>query len=150
MNLSKVCEVKLTYKSIIKPLERPKINSSIDVYEILKNHVDFMEDIEFKEKFFVLILNRNNKLMSITKISEGTTTGCLVDVKHVMQTAILQNASGIILAHNHQSGNLYPSQLDRDITFKIKQGANFFDIKVCDHLILTSESYYSFADDGEL
>lgn len=142
-----VSEVKLTYKSIVKPSERAKIKRSEDTYNIFINNNDFMEDIEFKEKFFMLVLNRGLGVLSISKLSEGTTIGTVVDIKHVMQTAILQNADSIILAHNHPSGTLKASVEDISLTKKIKEAAKLFDIKVSDHLIITSESYLSFADE---
>ena len=153
MNIEKlltVTEVEISYKSKIKPSERPKISGSAGCSEIFRAIHEFNKNIEYKEMFYVMFLNRNNKVLSVQKIAEGTTSACLVDVKMIMQGAILQNASSLILCHNHPSGNLRASAEDINITRKIKDGAKLFDVAVLDHIILTDESYISLADEGQI
>ena len=81
-------------------------------------------------------------------LSSGGITGTVADPRNILQAAILSNATGIILCHNHPSGNLEPSSFDEAITSKIKEAAAYLDIRIMDHIILTSESFYSFADEG--
>lgn len=142
----KVAEVQLSYKTTVKPSERQKVISSKSAKDIFMPFFD--EDIEYIEKFCVMFLNRNNKVLGVQLMSIGGTSGTYVDPKIILQGAILSNASAIILCHNHPSGNLNPSEADIDITKKIKQGAKLFDISLLDHVIITSEDYLSMADKG--
>ena len=100
------------------------------------------------EETYALLLNRANKALGFSKISVGGTTGTIVDIKVIFQTALKSNASSIILCHNHPSGNLKPSEADIKITRSIKEAGKLMDIPLADHLIITDESYYSFADEG--
>ncbi|MEM9921563.1 MAG: DNA repair protein RadC [Bacteroidota bacterium] len=102
------------------------------------------------EEFWILLLNRANRLIGKEQISAGGVSGTVVDGKMVFQKAIHQLASAIILCHNHPSGNLKPSRADIDITRKLKSGGQQLDVKVIDHLIVSSEGYFSFADEGIL
>jgi len=99
-----------------------------------------------------LLLNRANKVLGISTISEGGLSGTVTDVRLIYQYAIKANASGIIIAHNHPSGNINPSESDQKITNKIKDAGNLLDIQLLDHIILTAEIeiYRSFADEGQL
>ena len=111
----------------------------------------FNDDIlEYKEYFKLVLLNGANKVLGITTISEGGMDGTVVDVRLIMQTALLAHSSGIILAHNHPSGQLKPSSQDDRITKKIKEAAKLMDIRIQDHLIVTGDNYYSYADEGRL
>ncbi|OJU55385.1 MAG: DNA repair protein [Bacteroidales bacterium 45-6] len=144
-----IAEVELSYKTSIKKEDRHKITSSEDAYDILMK--TFREGtIEYKEFFKVLMLNQANEVVGYSAISEGGISGCIVDVRVILQAALLSNASGIIIAHNHPGGNLVASEQDLSITKKIKEGAKLIDINLLDHLILTSESYLSLADKGLL
>ncbi len=100
----------------------------------------------------MLLLNRANKVLGITTISEGGLSGTVTDVRLIFQYAIKANDSGIIVAHNHPSGNSNPSESDLKITQKIKEAGNLLDIQLLDHIILTPESeiYRSFADEGQI
>jgi len=149
-HLLEVSEVELTYKSKVKASERPKVNSSQSSAEIFKAITNFENNIEFKELFYCMYLNRANKVLSVMKCSEGGTCGTVVDIKHIIQSAILQNAQALIVCHNHPSGNLRPSNEDILITKQIKDAAKYFNISVLDHLIITDESYYSFKDEGNI
>ncbi|MDB9117097.1 JAB domain-containing protein, partial [Parabacteroides merdae] len=111
----KVCEVKLTYKSKIKASEREKILSAENAYKILLSVFD-SETIQYKEFFKVILMNRANKVLGVCHISEGGLNETSADIRIIMQAAILGNASAIILAHNHPSGNIQPSMQDDQVT----------------------------------
>jgi DNA repair protein RadC len=108
------------------------------------------EDVEYIERFKVMLLNRANRVKGIITVGMGGTAACAVDSKIILQAALLSNSNGIIIAHNHPSGNLTPSEADKQITNTIKQACKFQDIALLDHLIITENGYYSFADDGLL
>jgi len=146
---SEVAEVELIYKSKVKASHRPLITSSKSAYEILLKAWD-ENKIEFVEQFKVLLLNRANKVLGVYEVSSGGVTGTVADPKLIFVAALKANASSLIIAHNHRSGNLKPSRQDEELTAKIKQAGEFLDIKVLDHLIVTPEAYYSFADEGIL
>jgi DNA repair protein RadC len=97
-----------------------------------------------------MYLSRANKVLSVMLISEGGTAGTVADVKKILAPAILQNASAIIISHNHPSGNLNPSDADKDLTAKVKEAAKLIDVTLLDHIIMTDEKYYSFADNFDL
>lgn len=104
--------------------------------------------MEFLEEFVVLLLNKSNKVIGLFRVSRGGTCGTVVDIKIVFAAAIKAMASGVILAHNHPSGNLQPSHADIDLTRKCCEGGKLLEIAVLDHLILSpDEGYYSFADE---
>lgn len=146
----KVAEVQLFYKSTVPPSEMASITCSRDASLVLRPF--FEPFIEHREVFFVILMNRANKVLGVMKVSEGGIAGTVADPRIIMQAAILANASGIILAHNHPSGSLQPSQADIQLTKKIKEAGKVLDIQVLDHVILRSENwdYYSFADQGKL
>ena len=110
----------------------------------------YFDDIEIFESFFILLLNQANKTIGYAKISQGGISGTVVDVRIIAKYAIESLATSVILAHNHPSGNLKPSQMDIDITKKIKEGLKILDIKVFDHIILTTNSFYSFESNNEI
>ena len=108
-----------------------------------------LDSIEHIEEFKLLLMNRSNSVLGIMAVSKGGLSGTVTDVRLIFQGAIKANASGIIVCHNHPSGNLNPSESDTRITRKIKEAGNLMDIQLLDHLILTMDgSYYSFADNG--
>jgi DNA repair protein RadC len=126
-----------------------KISSLEDSYQIIKQF--WKEDIEIYESCFILLLNRANKTIGWAKISQGGITGTVVDIKIVMKYVIDSLASGVILAHNHPSGNLTPSQSDFNITNKLKKSLELMDTNLVDHLILTPNGeYYSFQNYGQI
>ncbi|RYE02144.1 MAG: DNA repair protein [Sphingobacteriales bacterium] len=147
--IGKVAEVELVYKSHVKASERPQITTSSDAFNVL--HL-LWEDgkMDLVEQFKVLFLNRANKVLCIFNVSSGGITGTVADPRLIFTAALKVHAVGLILAHNHPSGNLQPSRADEELTRKIKGAGEFLDIKVLDHLILSSEGYYSFADEGLL
>ena len=122
------------------------IKNSKDVYEIFEPLVSDLPH----EEFWILLLNRSNRIIGKTKVSQGGVAGTVIDTKLIMKSAIENLASSIILCHNHPSGNLNPSGSDIDITNKIKTAANCLDMKLLDHIIVTDHSYYSFLDEGKL
>jgi len=141
-----VSEVTLNYKSKIKSSERVQIRDSKSSAEVFRSIDHYNDNMELYECFYCMYLSKANKVLSVMMISEGGTSGTVMDVKKVIAPAILQNASSVIVSHNHPSGNLQPSGADKLITEKLKNACKFMDITVLDHIILTSEGYYSFAD----
>ncbi len=124
--------------------ERPLIQSSKDAYNSLWPH---MADLDH-EQFWVLLLNRANKVLGAKKVSQGGMTGTVADPKLIFKTAIENDACSIILSHNHPSGNLKPSQSDMELTKKLKEAGKILEIQVLDHIIVAAGAYYSFADEG--
>ena len=143
--------VSLIYVPKVKPSDRLSVKCSRDAQKIFFDSWD-QNTIEHKESFKMLLLNRANKVLGIANISEGGLSGTVTDVRLIFQHAIKGNASGIIVAHNHPSGNQNPSESDLKITQKIKEAGNLLDIQLLDHIILTPEReiYISFADEGNL
>ncbi|XVJ65003.1 MAG: JAB domain-containing protein [Lacibacter sp.] len=146
---TRVAEVELVYKTKVKASERPKINSVKDCYQLLKELWN-ENTIEMQEEFKVMLLNRGNKVIGVYEASSGGLTGTVADPRLILAAAIKSLAVSIILSHNHPSGNLKPSRADEELTQKIKVAAAYHDIRVIDHIIITSEGYYSFADEGLL
>jgi DNA repair protein radc len=124
-----------------------KINSSKEAFDVLQ---PFFVDLTH-ESFMVIYLNNNNHIQAIDTISEGGMTATLVDVRIVLRKALeLKNVTKMIVAHNHPSGNLNPSEADKQLTKKLSDAAKIMDINLLDHIIVTQTSYYSFADEGLL
>jgi len=144
-----VSEIELVYRTAIRPSQRPQVSSSASAFQILLAGWN-PDKIEFIEQFKVLLLSRSNRVLGQYELSTGGTTGTVVDVRLIFAAALKANASGIIIAHNHPSGTLAASQADRDITKKVKEAGSILEIPLLDHLILTTEGYYSFADQGML
>ncbi|WP_316797111.1 JAB domain-containing protein [Pedobacter agri] len=142
----KVAEVEVSYKSNYNITERPQINSSQVAYKILLQHWQ-LGKIELLEEFKVILLNTSNRVLGIVDISVGGVSGTLADPKIIFAVALKTNSSKIILSHNHPSGNLNPSEADKRLTQKLKDGGKLLDIEVCDHIIVTNHSYFSFADE---
>lgn len=126
--------------------EVPQIKCSKDVADIFQ---PILSDLAHEE-FWILFLNRSNRVINRMKLSQGGISGTVTDVRIVMKKAIEYLASGIIVCHNHPSGNLNPSESDSKITLKIKEAGNLMDIQLLDHLIISDKDYYSFADNGLL
>jgi DNA repair protein RadC len=147
--MSHVAEVELVYRSKVKASDRPLISSSSDAYDLLK---ELWEEgkMDLVEQFKVLFLNRANRVLCLYNVSSGGITGTVADPRLIYTAALKVNAVSIVLSHNHPSGSLKPSRQDEELTQKIKSAGSFLDIKVLDHVILSSEGYYSFADEGLL
>ena len=132
--MQQVSELTVSYKPKVKAADRYSIHYPQDAYKLLMEQA-FNDDIlEYKEYFKLVLLNGANKVLGITTISEGGMDGTVVDVRLIMQTALLAHSSSIILAHNHPSGQLKPSPQDDRITKKIKEAAKLMDIRIQDHL----------------
>lgn len=145
-----VSEIDIVFKKKIKSNELPKITTSCEANSLLRNV--WSNKIELCEEFIVLLLNNSNKCLGWTKISQGGYTGTVVENKLILVTAIKTAATGIIIAHNHPSGNIQPSQADLHLTKKLNECCKLLDIKLIDHIILSgdTETFYSFADEGIL
>ncbi|NYJ26628.1 RadC family protein [Allomuricauda sp. ARW1Y1] len=124
-----------------------KITSSQKAFESFLSSWNF-NTIELQEEFKVMVLNRNNEVLGICPLSRGGVSGTIVDAKLVFSIALKCNASSIIVAHNHPSGNLKPSDADIKLTKKLKQAAAYLDIQFLDHVIVTKNGYTSFSDKG--
>ena len=143
----KVAEVEISYKPDYKVIERSQISKSSDAYQILIQQWN-MDWIELLEEFKILLMNRRNRVLGVVDISQGGLSGTVADPKVIFAAALKSCASDIVLAHNHPSGELDPSREDIALTNKIKAGAELLDLKVLDHLIISKEGFYSFADNG--
>jgi DNA repair protein RadC len=121
-----------------------KITSSADVYNVMARYLEKLPH----EEFWVLFLNRANNIIDKAFVSKGGISGTVVDVRVIIKQAIDKQVSSLILVHNHPSGNLNPSKADIDITRKISEAANFFELKVLDHIIISRNGFKSFADEG--
>ncbi len=133
-------------RQLSNPLGKPSVKSSSDIANYLKIKLkDYRHEV-----FAVLFLNRSNRINHFEIISEGGLTGTVADPRIILRKALEQDAVNIILCHNHPSGSLRPSKADEQITLKIKEAAKFLDITVLDHIIVSEEGYFSFADDGLL
>lgn len=147
MRGTEISEIRVSYSN--KNKEQTKIVSSELAYKIVLSCWD-KSIIELQEEFKVLLLNRANKVLGIYSVSKGGVSGTLVDPKLIFSVSLKCNASGLILVHNHPSGNFNPSECDKQLTQKLIKAGNFLDIKILDHLIITPDAYFSFADEGIL
>lgn len=147
--LHEVAEIQLSYKSNVKPSQRPKVCGSREAYELLLANWD-LSKVDLVEQFKVLFLNRANRALGIYEASTGGISGTVADPKLIMVAALKAGASSFIISHNHPSGNRTASQADIDLTRKLKGAAKFLEMQLLDHIIMTSEGYYSFADEGIL
>lgn len=140
-------KVKLSFQSV--PGEMMTITSSGDASDLLRKYIYDPDTVEHHEFFYILLLNRANKCYAYYRVSEGGISSTVIDCRMILQAAILSNATGMILSHNHPSGNCNPSDSDITITRKIKTATEFMDIKLLDHIIIgPGSSGYSFADEG--
>ena len=124
--------------------EKVKITSSRDAYNVIQPHLIDLPH----EAFWVILVNRANRVIRSQLVSQGGVAGTVADPKIIFNCALQHFASGIIVAHNHPSGNLNPSQADIDLTKKLKEGGRLLEIQVLDHLIVAGQKYFSFADEG--
>jgi DNA repair protein RadC len=145
---SKPPKIRLVYSRNIPEKQRVKISQSKDVVDLFRKI--WSSQIEIREEFYVLLLDRANKVIGYHVLSQGGTAGTVVDSKLLFALALESLANSIIIAHNHPSGALKPSQQDIKLTRRVKEAGETMDIQVLDHLIITKEGYYSFADEGLL
>lgn len=147
LSLFRVAEVELVYRNRTRPEDRIRVVQSKTANDVLREHWDDNK-LELVEQFKILLLDRSSRCLGVSDIATGGVHHCLIDAKLVFATALKARASQLILAHNHPSGNLQPSQNDIDLTKTLSNGAKLLDMKVIEHLILTRQGYYSFADNG--
>ncbi|NBC82343.1 MAG: DNA repair protein RadC [Bacteroidetes bacterium] len=133
-------------RKISEVLEKEQISTSNDVFELMQS---VLADLPYEE-FWILLLNRANRIIEKIKLSQGGISGTVTDVRLILKFAIDKLASAIILCHNHPSGNIQPSHSDRNITHKLKEACIHMDINLIDHIIIGENKYYSFADEGIL
>jgi len=137
----------LTFDKKVKQSEMKVLTSSKDTADVLREIFN-KDTFNWKEEFIILCLNRRNAVVGFYKVSSGGITGTVADPKIILTVALNCAAVSIILAHNHPSGGLKPSNSDIEITAKIKTAAAYLDMKVLEHIILNDESYFSFCDEG--
>lgn len=141
-----IAEIELIYKPSIS--NKPIIHSSLDAYNIL---IPFypIETLQLQEHFFVAFLNRYNRVLGVLHLSSGGITGTVADIRLIFGTALKAAASGIIISHNHPSGNLKISSMDKDITQKMRAAGELLEIKLLDHIIIGHDGeFLSFSDEG--
>ncbi len=142
-----LAEITVSYSTKVKAADRLKVRCSRDAEKLLRQVFPSLEHVEY---FYIICLNRANQVLGFHQVSKGGVSGTVTDVRVIFQVAIKSNSSGLILAHNHPSGNLQPSEPDLKITRKIKEAGGFLDINVLDHIILAEEGYLSMADENQL
>ena len=134
--------IELGSRRISSPITNKHIHQSIDVVQ----HLKYLLQFENRELFMILLLNQANKIIHEAILSEGGITGTIADPRLIFKVALSPEATGFIICHNHPSGQLRPSQMDNVLTEKIKKAAAYFDIKLIDHIIVSLEGYYSYAE----
>ena len=147
-NYSNISEISIKYTPLAPDM--PTIICSIDAYVLF---LDFYskDTIGIQEKVFAMYLNRSNRVIGIFPVSTGGITGTVADIRLILSVALKCGATGIIISHNHPSGSLKPSRMDKELTIKLKDAGCIMDIALQDHIIVVPEvgKYYSFADEGE-
>ena len=143
----KIAEISINYKPLegVTPIQ--KIKGSKDGVEFFR--AVWSDRMEYIEEVYMLLLNRCNSILGFVKVSEGGTSAAVIDTKIVFQAALKANAQSIVLCHNHPSGNCAPSEADIQLTKKIKEAGKILELALLDHIIITKNSYYSFADEGQ-
>lgn len=142
----KPTEITINYKRPDQASNMKKITSYHDACVIFKSI--WSDQIEYREESYLLLVNRASRLLGYLKLSEGGITETIIDLKMVLQTALKCNAQAFIIAHSHPSGNLKPSTGDINLTKRLKEAGKLLELNLLDHLIITAEGYYSFADEG--
>jgi DNA repair protein RadC len=142
----KVNEVKVSYKKGVFG----NVSNSLNAADYCRSIPEFENRMEYQEVFAAVYLDIANNILCHQIIGMGNITGAMVDIRIIFSTALKTLSTSMVLCHNHPSGNLKASKSDFDITNKIKEAGKLFDIQVLDHIILTKNSYMSFADEGKL
>ena len=138
-------EILTSYKN--KNQDAVKVSSSVEVYNFILNHWDD-DTLDIQENVKILLLNSSNTILGVYDVSRGGINSTVIDLRLVLSVALKCLASSIILVHNHPSGNINPSEQDREFTKKIKSACKFLEIQLFDHIIITRYDYFSFADNG--
>jgi DNA repair protein RadC len=144
-NMTAVFEISKR-KQLAEVADKTQIKCSKDVFDILSPSLSDLQH----EEFWILFLNRSNKIIKTEKLSQGGISGTVTDIRLLFKSALQCLASGMIVCHNHPSGNITPSEADSKITQKIKEAGNLLDIQLLDHVIICDKNHYSFADNGLL
>ena len=144
---SNIAEISITYSCKVKAADRTQITKSEKAYEVF---IESFPSLEHREYFYALFLDRANRVLWVYQVSSGGITGTIVDPKILFQAALKANACAIIMGHNHPSGQIQPSEADISLTRKMKQGGEFLELPVLDHIIIGQDKYYSFADEGRI
>ncbi len=139
---------RISLKSEMSDFPKTTILSSDQIAEYVRQF--YFDDIDIFESMFLLLLDRGNNTIAYAKIAQGGISGTFVDRRIILKYAIDSLASSVVLVHNHPSGSLIPSNQDKVCTEAVKKALKIMDIKLLDHIIITAEGYYSFADEGEL
>lgn len=147
--LYQVAEVKVSYVPKFKASERPVITGAKNAFEILMANWD-QGKIQYVEQFKVILLSRGNRVLGILEASTGGVSGTIADPKVIFGAALKANCSAIIISHNHPSSSLKPSQADINLTRKLTSAGQMLDMPVLDHIIVTADGFFSFADEGLL
>jgi len=148
LNPNKMHEVRIVYKRPIYD-SMPIAKNSNQAYEVFKSFIDF-DTLDYKESFYLLLLTQTNSVLNCARLGVGDTAAVCVNIKEVFQLALMSNASGIILCHNHPSGKLNCSKADKVLTEKVKLSGQLISIQLVDHIIITSEGYYSLGDNEDI
>lgn len=133
-------------RKLAEVIKKESISNSQDVFHIFHS---ILCDLPYEE-FWILLLNQSNKIINKIKISQGGISGTITDIRLIMEAALVNKATSLIICHNHPSGNKKPSESDITITEKIKNASNFLDIRLLDHIIIAENDYFSFADEGKI
>jgi DNA repair protein RadC len=142
-----LAEIKVSYTN--QSTQRQKVMHSKDIYEAIVPAWN-SETIEYIEESKIILLNRANEILGVYELSKGGISGTIVDIRVILGVVLKCNASALVLIHNHPSGNLQPSEPDKGITTKLRDASKLLDLVLLDHLIISKEGYYSFADAGIL
>ncbi len=140
-----ITEVEITYLNPVPVNDRVRVTDPELVHRLFMN---VWPSFGYREYFYIMLLDRGNNLLGVSQLSAGGTGGCYVDLKMIFQLALKANAAGIIIAHNHPSGNLKPSPADIESTLKIFKAGNLLDITLLDHLIMSADGYLSMEGEG--
>jgi DNA repair protein RadC len=148
-SLYQLAEIEISYKPAFKSCERPQIDCAHEAYKIILDNWN-ENKIELLEEFKIVLLNRRNRVLGIVNISQGGISGTVADAKVIFAIALKACASGIILSHNHPSGESSPSAADLKLTRRLAEIGELLDIPVLDHIIVCKDHYYSFKDNGTI
>lgn len=143
----KIAEINVSYST--NQIDKIKLTNSKEVFDFIISKWN-LNIIEFQEESKIILVNRGNFVIGIHDLSKGGISGTVVDIRIILSIALKCNASGIILIHNHPSGNLTPSEADREITRKLKKACELIDQNLLDHLIISKDNFYSFSNSGIL
>lgn len=151
LGMTKVIQIEAVMELIRRynaetPAELPKINTSTDIFNLIKPHLAHLDH----EEIWVVIMDRRHRVLKLLQVSKGGWTASLFDIKIIIKEALLENASAIALCHNHPSGNMHPSPQDDAITHKCLEACRLMEISMLDHLIICPHTFYSYADTGRL